>query len=260
MAITVLTGKPGEGKTWEMSNMAFQDLNDGIDIYINYALLSEKKEYYCRDCEDEMDDMEEIIEKYDTKNVYEELGKWKCKKHGQEHIFERYIPLTSDDYPNLHYWQDIQDWRKFKRGNIYIDEGQIFFNSRNWEQLPSEIQYKLQLHRHDGLNLILTTQNIKRIDVVVRELVQILYKMEKINILGVDSIFKMSLFRKLEIDTDTIEKEEKAIIKSKFLIANWRKIPLYDTLGKIPLPKIKGYARYFIKCHECGKERPLTGR
>lgn len=254
MAIVALTGKPGDGKTWELSNMLMEELERGTPIFINYALLSNKKEFYCRDCEDENDINEYNDTKFDTKNLIKEekTEKITCSKHGKTNIFERYIPLTNKDYPNLHYWHEVSEWRRFKRGIIGIDEGQIFFNSRNWEQLPLKIQYKLQLHRHDGLDIWLTTQNIKRIDVVVRELVQEFYKMEKLI-----TIFGFTLFRKTEYDTDEITQEQKTILRTRYRIANWRERPIYDTLGKIPLPDRKGYQKTFIKCESCGKEKQI---
>lgn len=251
--IVALTGKPGEGKTWELSNMLIKELEKGTDIFLNYALLKNEKEWFCRDCEDHADINEIDIENYELKQIVQVKDKpVHCKLHGIKNVYQRYKSLTSKDYPNLHYWQDVNEWRRFKRGIIGIDEGQIFFNSRNWEQLPLKLQYKLQLHRHDGLDIWLTTQNINRIDVIVRELVQGFYRMEKIiTFLG------FTLFRKTEYDTDDITKEEKTIIRTRYKIANWRDRPLYDTLGKIPLPMKKGYSRQFIKCSECGREHPL---
>jgi len=209
-------------------------------------LKSKEKEFYCDKCEEEYD-------QFDPKSMIWPLKDGKiCEKHGITYIKERYRTLNKQDWPNLTYWRELNDLRKFKRGIIIIDEGQIFFNSRNWENLPLEIQYKLQLHRHDGLDIYLTTQNINRIDVIVRELVQEFYKMEKIF-----SLFGYTLFRKTEYDTDDITKEQKTIIKTRWRLANWREIPKYDTLGKIPLPIKKGYLKEFIKCSECGREHPV---
>ncbi len=254
MAITAITGKPGEGKTYEMSKWAMWDLEQGEQVFINYALLSDKKEWYCRDCEDENDINDYGDPHFDIKSlVKDDLGAYSCIKHGKEFVMERYIPLSSKDYPNLHYWEEITEWVKFKRGNIYCDEGQIFFNSRNWENLPLKLQYKLQLHRHDGLNLYLTTQNIKRIDIIVRELIQEFYLMEKLI-----TFFGYTLFKRYEFDTDDITQETRTILKKRFIFANWRKRPIYDTLGKIPLPQRKGYQKTFCKCEACGKERQIA--
>lgn len=251
--ITAITGKPGTGKTWIMSQMAIRDLINGEPVFINYALLSDKKEFFCRDCQDYADEHEIDDINYDTKHLATaESGEMFCKLHDKKNIYERYIPLDKRDYPNLTYWKDVNEWRKFKRGKIYIDEGQIFFNSRNWEQLPLSIQYKLQLHRHDGLDIILTTQNINRIDIIVRELVGELYIAEK-----VFDMFGFALFTKTKLDTDDITKELKKVEKRKWLFANWKDKPVYDTLGKIPLPITKGYTKQFVKCQECGKEHQV---
>jgi len=239
--IMAITGKPGEGKTWELSRLLVKELKAGTPIAINYPLLSDRKEIHCELCEDDEPD-----------NKSAEIKEGSCLRHGSEKNQERYQSLNKKDYKNQNYWRELKDLRKFKRGIIGIDEGQIFFKSRNWENLPLEIQYKLQLHRHDGLDIWLTTQNINRIDVIVRELVQEYVKMEKVL-----SLFGFTLFRKVEFDTDEITKELKTITKIRWVIANWRKRPLYDTLGKIPLPMTKGYLKEFIKCGECGRERPV---
>jgi len=254
MAIVALTGKPGEGKTWELSNLLRKELDKGTPIFINYALLSDKKEWYCRDCEDENDINDYNDPNYDKKNlIQDEKGGFTCSKHGKKWVLERYIPLTKKDYPNLTYWQEVSEWTKFKRGIIGIDEGQIFFNSRNWENLPLKLQYKLQLHRHDGLDIWLTTQNINRIDVIVRELVQGFWKMEKWF-----SFWKFTIFKKYEFDTDEITKEQRTILQTRWLFADWRKKPLYDTLGKIPLPTRKGYTKTYIRCDGCGREKQIS--
>jgi len=72
---------------------------------------------------------------------------------------------------NLRYWSSIEELLEVENGLIIMDEAQIYLNSRLWELLPQQFQYKLQLHRHDGLDIYGTVQHEARLDVVMRELV-----------------------------------------------------------------------------------------
>ena len=57
---------------------------------------------------------------------------------------------------------------------------EIFFNSRNWFLLPADVQFRLQQHRHYGIDVWASVQNLKRLDIIVRELVSEYYEVHKI--------------------------------------------------------------------------------
>jgi len=196
MAISVFTGRPGEGKTYLMVKKAWPYLLAGIDVYSNFKL----------DYEGE----------------------------------------------NIHYYRDFSDLADVSSGLILIDEGQYLFNSRNWDNLTLEAQYKLQQHRKDGLNIWLTTQNIQRLDVVLRELVHNYYRCSKV----VDIAGKFILFILYTLDVDQITKEEKTVLSRSWHFHFWDTVPKYDTMAKIPIPNQEYITKRFVKCKDCGREHP----
>lgn len=82
--------------------------------------------------------------------------------------FEGKIAHLAPGYNRVHRREEILLLRK---GIIILDEGQIWFNSRNWAAMSEDMQMKFQQHRHDDLHVWILTQNAKRIDLVVRELI-----------------------------------------------------------------------------------------
>ena len=143
MAIHILTGRPGQGKTYILTAKAIEFLMKGRDVWTNYFI--------------------------DVKGL---------KIKGK-----------------LSYYTKISDILKVKNGIIVMDEAQIYFNSRNWEVLDERLQYKFQQHRHEGLDIWGTAQNIKRLDVIVRELVSNYYECKKL-FAWLRSIHHISFFQR----------------------------------------------------------------
>ena len=124
MAINIITGRPGSGKTYILANLGMKFLQQGKKVYANFKLNYEGK--------------------------------------------------------NLIYWTKPSELTKIEQGIILMDEAQIYFNSRKWEDLDEQLQYKLQQHRKDGLDIWGTTQHEARIDVLMRELVSSFFVCKKI--------------------------------------------------------------------------------
>ena len=68
---------------------------------------------------------------------------------------------------------------------IIIDEAQNFFNSRDWQSKANRFFGKwASEHRHMGVDLVLITQNVERIESSVRSLVEFTYRYKKLNMFG----------------------------------------------------------------------------
>lgn len=132
-------------------------------------------------------------------------------------------------YGNIYYWEDLEDLLSIRGGQILIDECQIYFNSRGWKDLPPKLQYKFQQHRkHRGqkgqsLDIWGAVQNVKRIDTVVRELVNSVYQLKKFG----------PFMQASEYDIDQIDKEKKQCYsRTRFFLS--KKIYMsYDTYAEI---------------------------
>lgn len=88
------------------------------------------------------------------------------------HIEERYAQ-------HIHYFDDIYDMPNWKDCDIIIDELAIYFDSREWENLPRSIKRYLRLHRHYGVNIYGAAQDFLTVDNAVRRLCAHLFHLNK---------------------------------------------------------------------------------
>lgn len=64
----------------------------------------------------------------------------------------------------------------FPAGSVLIiDESGRYFNSRKWKDLPQEVFDLFTMHRHMRLDLIIAVQNFNRIDVSLREVIELVW-------------------------------------------------------------------------------------
>jgi len=124
---------------------------------------------------------------------------------------------------NLFFWTDLSEIIPIKSGEIIIDECQIYMNSRDWKAMPKDLQYKMQQHRKQGLNIHGAVQNVKRIDTVVRELVNSIFQVKKIG--------KVVMLR--EYDIEDIDKEKRMCYSTRFIVFSKKLASCYDTLQEI---------------------------
>ena len=166
-------------------------------------------------------------------------------------------------------FDDLVNYRFPKGSLVVIDESGRWFNSRNWSKLPSEVFDLFTLHRHAQLDLLIAVQNFNRIDVALREVIEMVYWSENPIILpyfkyylyydveqigglkeyqSIERIYKRSRSRKL-YDTHVMERifEGKDEIPKKlwnpdYEVKSWRK-RLYklkmDIIAELPRKKKK---------------------
>lgn len=143
-----------------------------------------------------------------------------------------YIDFSSmslkEGHGNLYFWKTIDEIVPIREGEILIDECQIYMNSRDWKSLPKAVQYKLQQHRKQGLNIHGAVQNVRRIDSVARELVNSIFQVSKH--LG-------GLFIAREYDIEDIDKESRSSYSTQFYFFNKKLAKCYDTLQEIAKEK-----------------------
>ena len=205
--INVIVGKPGTGKTYYLVKLARKFILSGRDVYSNFFINRKK-----------------LIEDYEQSRIY------KLKKLFSERILKK--PFLSE-YGRIIFWVKLDDFLNIRGGEILIDECQIYFNSRKWKDLPERLQYKFQQHRKhighskDGkiieLNIWGAVQNVKRIDTVVRELVN--------NVFAVNHIARLFMIR--EYDIEEIDKVKKDCYSTKFFVLNKKTAESYNTREEI---------------------------
>lgn len=198
MAIHILTGRPGTGKTYRLTEMAIKFLKEGREVWAN-------KGYTIKDS-------------------------------------------------RIKYYNTISDLVNIRNGVILMDEAQVYLNARRWEELDEQFVYKLQQHRHHGLDIWGTVQNIKRLDVVLRELVSNYYECKFFSF----PFIKFIWIR--EFDIKDAEKTDERRISFGFNFTTIKKeiCDMYDTFGDVEDFEDKKkmiITKTFKRCPECGKDR-----
>lgn len=130
-------------------------------------------------------------------------------------------PKGYPDY-NLKYWKKLSDLYDLQEGIIFIDEAHVYMNSRRWKGLGEDMERKLAQHRKDGLHIIGTVQNVNRVDVIFRELIDFWYVCEK--------FFSFIIATEFDIDDD---KQKKYPLRKKFIRLTKSRCFRYDTLAKV---------------------------
>lgn len=144
---------------------------------------------------------------------------------------------NKEKYGKIIYFENIRDIIDANNGVILFDEAQSLFNSRLWESLPEEFQYKLQQHRKHKLDLICTTQNMGTIDIAYRRLVQDWYHCKNILQIGKSPRIKIGLFKKEFKDIDQLYNKVDDLIvptlRTKIFLIHYFSKTLYDTMYDI---------------------------
>jgi len=214
--IYAFTGKTGSGKTFSMVKMAHEKWLEGTDIYSNTILFFSAFNQPHRINIADNPDLFTLWERF----KYSIIKLWGRTFKKQIEPFRR---------GKIVYFQEIQEIIEITDGIVLFDEAQVLFNARNWESLPDVFQYKLQQSRKHKIDLLCTTQNIKRIDIVYRELIHRWFHFEKMWSFGEPMI--IGNFKQLEKDLDEYidgqGPELVPVINEKtFLIHKWKMVNL----------------------------------
>jgi len=142
------SGRPGTGKTYNLTKDVIRILNKGVKVRANYWIdwngYEEKRTWW--------------------KKMMMRIG-W--KKEWREYPKE-----------NLGRWKKLDDLYDFEDGIIAMDEAHVYMNARRWKDLPEDMEKKLAQHRKDGLHIWGTVQSVNRLDTIIRELVDYWYVYE----------------------------------------------------------------------------------
>lgn len=204
--ITIITGKPGAGKTLMMTYKALEMFLGGYDVYANWKL-----------------DFNEYVTK--KKIEVSKLGK-------------------------VYFWSEIPELLHIKGGQIFIDEAQGYFDSREWLEMPPSAKQKFSAHRHDvkqdkdgkivPLDIWAGVQHAGNIDKRIRDLGQ--YFIEVRNIFRL--VFMASYFELHDLKDDTVKRIAN---KRSFFLFNKLKANCYNTheaVNFIEYPEFPYHRKY----------------
>lgn len=208
--ITIITGKPGAGKTLFMTCKALEMFLKGYDVYANWKL-----------------DFSGYVKKKKIKK--ENLGK-------------------------VYFWSEIPELLHIKGGQIFIDEAQGYFDSREWQEMPPSAKQKFSAHRHDvkkdekgntiPLNVWAGVQHMSNIDKRIRDLGQNFLEVKNLFHL----LFMVSYFELHDLKDDNVKRKA---VKRKLFLFSKKKANCYNTheaVNFIDYPEFPYYRKY-IKEH-----------
>ena len=248
--INIITGKPGTGKTYYLCYLAHSFLAQGKDIYSNFFIDSDLANTTLKKKQRLKAQIDEIKKTRDKNGKFLKPAKWQEKDlKDLEKLYKKCLKIKEEEKKaiwlktklgreiipkgNIYYWSRLDELIGVKGGEIFIDECQIYFNSRDWKNLPQELQYKFQQHRKHikrdetgkiiGLNIWGAVQNVKRIDTVVRELVNNIFVLKRVGI----------FYLARQYDIEEIDKENKTCYSRKYFMFDSVIANSYDTFQEI---------------------------
>jgi len=114
---------------------------------------------------------------------------------------------VNDPRPNYHFFntENYEIIYKLQDGIVVFDEGQDILDSRNWMNLPMAFRQRVQKGRHEGLDILVVTQDINQIDVAYRRLVQ---QARYTKCLFQSRSLNFALFMLRDVDLESIEKQK----------------------------------------------------
>jgi hypothetical protein len=197
MAIHIITGLTGTGKTYFMTRLAqkmVQDAKIDWSLYANYHLKAEG-------------------------------------------FAKRPI-----------YFDNPMDFLKMERAIVLIDDGAIWFGSRQWAKLPWEVQHKIINNRKDGIQVFVTTQFFESLDRTFRENCHKYYECEKLIGSQEHSEKIWGIIRVRRFPPRLYDKIRRKPLETHYFFLRKKYADLYDTYEKVaPRPFDGSEGRKMIK-------------
>lgn len=203
--IASFTGRPGTGKTVNMVRV--------VSSYFQYRIKNDP--FYYKN--------PPII----YSNIHIRIP-FRVKNYSQICYYDS-ILLTKDNF--------VDRLLREKNAIFAIDEAGYLFNSRHWQKLPFDVTASFQQSRHKNIDILYTTQNIKRVDTTLRELTHFVYECEcfprtkELTKPRTPIIFRCSQYYEDIIDSQSKETYNNSRISTKYLPVNLMQkyFKMYDT-------------------------------
>jgi len=177
---------------------------------------------------------------------YDVYANWKLD-------FSEYVKkkkLDKDKLGKVYFWSEIPELLSIKGGQIFIDEAQGYFDSREWQDMPPSAKQKFSAHRHDvrkddsgqiiPLDIWAGVQHTSNIDKRIRDLGQ--HFAEVRNIFSL--VFMVSYFELHDLKDDIMQRRA---VKRRFFLFNKTKANCYNTheaVNFIEYPEFQYHREY----------------
>ena len=133
-------------------------------------------------------------------------------------IYSNYNLDFGSDKLKTHKFKELNELQGVKNALILIDEAGIYLPSQAWRNIPFEFIRQIRQHRHDGLNLWYTAQDMQDVATYLRRITQFQHDYNK--------LWKI-------VSSRTINPRTKARYGFDFSILRKKYFKLYDTTENI---------------------------
>mgnify|MGYP000904280974 FL=1 len=93
---------------------------------------------------------------------------------------------------------NLQDLKQLRDGIVFIDEANFVFSSRFWSRIPKDLIQFWAMHRKHGVDLIVTSHSLKRIDIILRELVSYEVRCKTLGVFVIDNWYDVDYNEKVK--------------------------------------------------------------
>lgn len=137
-------------------------------------------------------------------------------------------------------WHALSETFNLTHGVICIDEGQKLFDAHSWPFLPMAFAEKIASHRHQGIDILTTTQDFGHIDIRVRSNVHELYHCQTVFRFPkndrVKPLLQITKITKKQRSFDDVSGIKWSIVNKKtYFISKYFTKELYNTYANIDL-------------------------
>lgn len=172
--IAIISGLPGSGKTLSaLKRFIIPAIREGRQIYTN------------------IEGIDLLGLSLYTEYPYEKAQKNLIAYEMQtEKDMERNEPLEPFKFSTKRMCEGIA-----LNSLVVVDEAQVFWNNRDFaSEENKKLLPFLQKHRHYGIDIVFLTQNIDQLDIGIRRLAQIHYRLRRLSNSGLDKVVKVDIY------------------------------------------------------------------
>jgi Zonular occludens toxin (Zot) len=84
------------------------------------------------------------------------------------------------DLKGATYFKELYELQSVKNAIILVDEAGIYLPAQSWRSIPFEFVRQIRQHRHDGLNLWYTAQDMQDVATYLRRITQFEHEFHRI--------------------------------------------------------------------------------
>lgn len=167
---------------------------------------------------------------------------------------------------HLCYWENPKQLRDVRDADIIVDEAANYFPADGWGNLPRWLRKTFAQHRHRGLRIFLNTQDYMAVDINLRRMVGVAYRVRKIfsspdisatrpPVRYIYGLIVRQQFDPAQIESEGVNSPTLMEVTSipTFFWLSRKLVEIYDTTQDIPEYMPNALEHEEKVCAECGK-------